>query len=126
MPVSYAIDKQKRLVVTCAWGACTAEDALEFRRQILKDEDFDPSFAQLADFSAVTTIDITPGEVRMLAGVNVFSPDSRRAIVVEGQLAFGLARIFETLRSLRGDRYTRVFHTRDEALDWIFLKDQAA
>ena len=126
MPASYAIDKQKRLVVTCAWGVCTAQDALEFRRQILKDENFDPSFAQLADFSAVTTIDITPGEVRMLAGDNIFSPDSRRAIVVEGQLAFGLARIFETLRGLRGDRHVRVFHTRDEALAWIFLKDRAA
>jgi hypothetical protein len=126
MPVSYAIDKQKRLVVTCAWGTCTAEDALEFRRQILKDPNFDPSFDQLADFSAVTTIDITPAEVRMLAGGNIFSPYSRRAIVVQGQLAFGLARIFETLRGLRGDHHVRVFHTRDEALAWIFVKDQAA
>jgi hypothetical protein len=126
MPVSYAIDKQKRLVVTCAWGACTAEDTLEFRRQLLKDHDFDPAFDQLADFSAVTTIDVTPADVRMLAGVNVFSPDSRRAIVVQGQLAFGLARIFETLRGLRGDHHVRVFHTRDEALAWIFVRDQAA
>jgi hypothetical protein len=126
MPASYAIDKQKRLVVTSAWGKCTVEDALEFRRQILKDEDFDPSFAQLADFSAVTTIDISPGEVRMLAWMSPFSPGSRRAIVVQSQLAFGLARIFETLRTLRGERYIRVFHTREEALAWIFLKDQAA
>ncbi len=126
MPASYAIDKQKRLVVTCAWGACTAEDALQFRRQILKDENFDPSFSQLADFTGVTTIDITPADVRMLAGSNIFSPDSRRAIVVTGQLAFGLARIFETLRGLRGDRHVRVFHTRDEALAWIFLKNRAA
>ncbi|HEY6308039.1 MAG TPA: hypothetical protein VI488_16430 [Candidatus Angelobacter sp.] len=126
MPASYVIDKQKRLVVTCAWGACTADDALEFRRQILSDSNFDPTFAQLADFTAVTTIDITPGEVRMLAWVNPFSPDSRRAIVVTNPLAFGLARIFETLRSLRGDRHIRVFRDRQEALAWIFLKDEAA
>jgi hypothetical protein len=126
MPVSYAIDKQKRLVVTRAWGACTAADALEFRRRILQDDDFDPGFDQLADFTAATTIDVTPADVRMLAGANIFSPDSRRAIVVEGQLAFGLARIFETLRGLRGDRHVRVFHTRDEALSWIFVKDRAA
>jgi hypothetical protein len=126
MPVSYAIDKQKKLVVTCAWGTCTAEDALEFRRQILKDGDFDPSLNQLADFSGITTLDVTPAEVRMLAGGNIFSPDSRRAIVVEGQLAFALARMFETLRGLRGDRHVRVFHTREEAVAWIFVKDKAA
>jgi hypothetical protein len=126
MPVSYAIDKQKRLVVTCAWGKCTVEDVLEFRRQIQKDDDFDPSFAQLADFSGVTIADISPSEVRMLAWMNPFSPDSRRAIVAHSKLAYGLSRIFETLRSLRGDRHIRVFHTREEALAWIFLKDQAA
>lgn len=126
MPVSYAIDKQKKLVVTCAWGKCTVEDVLEFRRQILKDDNFDPSFAQLADFSGVTIADISPSEVRMLAWMNPFSPDSRRAIVAQSKLAFGLSRIFETLRTLRGDRHIRVFRTREEALAWIFLKDQAA
>ncbi len=126
MPASYSIDKQRRLVVTRAWGDCTVNDALEFRRQILKDKDFDPSFAQLADFTAVTGIDFTPGDVRLLSWVTPFSPESRRAIVVENPLAFGFARIYQTLRSLRGDRHVRVFRDRKEALAWIFLKDQAA
>jgi hypothetical protein len=126
MPVSFAIDKEKRLVVTRAWGKCTVEDVLEFRREIVKDDNFDPSFAQLADFSGVTVADISPAEVRMLAWINPFSPDSRRAIVAQNQLAYALARIFETLRSLRGDRHIRVFRTREEALAWIFPKDKAA
>jgi hypothetical protein len=126
MPASYSIDKQKRLVTTRAWGTCTVQDALEFRRQVLEDDNFDPSFAQLADFTAVTKVEFTPGEVRMLAWVTPFSPDSRRAIVVEDWLAFGFARMYETLRSLRGDRHVRVFRDRDEALAWIFPKDRAA
>jgi hypothetical protein len=126
MPLSYVIDKQQRLVVASFWGACTMSDALELRRQILKDDNFDPNFAQLTDLSAVTSINVRPGEVRMLAWMSPFSPDSRRAIVADSQLTFGLARIYETLRSLRGDRHVRVFHNRDEALAWIFPKDQAA
>ncbi len=126
MPASYVIDKQRRLVITRAWGICTVEDALEFRRRILADKDFDPNFAQLADFTGVTGIEITPGEVRMLAWVTPFSPDSRRAIVAENPVAFGFSRIYETLRGLRGDQHVRVFRNREEALAWIFLQDQAA
>jgi hypothetical protein len=126
MPLSYRIDKQQRLVASRISGNFTVDDALEFRRQIVADADFDPSFAELLDFSGVSKMDITPREVRMLAGTNIFSPDSRRAIVAEDPLVFGLGRIFETLRTLRGDRHIRVFHTRDQALTWIFLKDRVA
>jgi hypothetical protein len=126
MPATYAIDKQKRLVVACAWGACTVNDALEFRRRIVEDPDFDPGFGQLADLTAITSIDITPGDIRMLAWSTPFSPESRRAIVAGDTLAFALSRIYEMLRGLRGDRYVRVFHNRDDAIAWLLENEKAA
>lgn len=126
MPASYEIDKQKRMVVTTAWGVCTVDDVLRFREQVLKDSDFDPSFSQLADFTAVTQFDVTAGEVRMLAGMNPFSPDSRRALVAESGVVFGLARMFEILRGLKGETHIRVFRSRSEALAWLLEKEEAA
>ncbi len=126
MPSSYEIDKQRRLVVTTAWGACTADDVLRFRKQLLNDPDFDPSFSQLADFTGITKIDVTPDEIRMLASVSPFSPQSRRSLVAGDQTVFGIARMFSILRSLRGEHHLRVFRSLSEALDWLMEKDKAA
>ena len=126
MPSSYVIDKERKLVITTAWGDCTADDVLEFRKQVLKDHDFDPSYSQLADFTGVTKVDFSPDEVRMLAAISPFSPQSRRALVADNQLIFGLSKMFGILRNLRGEKLIRVFRTRSEALDWLLEKDKAA
>jgi len=126
MPSSYVIDKERKLVITTAWGDCNADDVLEFRKQVLKDRDFDPSFSQLADFTGVTKVDVSPDEVRMLATKSPFSTQSRRALVADNQVIFGLSKMFGILRNLRGEKLIRVFRTRNEALDWLLEKDKAA
>ena len=126
MPSSYVIDKERKLVITTAWGDCNAEDVLEFRKQVLRDSDFDPSFSQLADFTGVTKVDVSPDEVRMLATKSPFSTQSRRALVADNQVIFGLSKMFGILRNLRGEKLIRVFRSRSEALDWLLEKDKAA
>jgi len=126
MPSSYVIDKERKLVITTAWGDCNTDDVLEFRKQVLKDRDFDPSFSQLADLTGVTRVDVSPDEVRMLAAKSPFSPQSRRALVAENQMVFGISKMFGILRNLRGEKLIRVFRTRSEALDWLVEKDKAA
>ena len=126
MPSSYVIDKERKLVITTAWGDCTADDVLEFRKQVLKDRDFDPSFSQLADFTGVTKVDVSPDEVRMLATKSPFSTQSRRALVADNQVIFGLSKMFGILRNLRGEKLIRVFRTRSEALDWLLERNKAA
>ena len=126
MPQSYKIDRQHRIVISRAWGVCTANDVLEFREQVLRDEDFDPDFCQLVDFSHVTGLEITANEVRMLAEMSPFSSDSRRALVAGTPLVFGFARMFETVRELRGEKHLRVFHNREDALAWLMAKEEAA
>lgn len=126
MPASYEIDTQKKLVVLTAWGTCDAEDVRQFRKHLAKDHNFDPSFSELADFTHVTDVKFTPDEVRMLAEVSPFSAHSRRALVAEDQLVFGLSKMFSILRSLRGDHDLRVFRNRGEAIAWLLEEDRAA
>jgi hypothetical protein len=126
MTASYRIDKQNQLVVIQAEGVLTRNNFEEVRRQLMSDPDFDPQFSLLADCSAVTHVDLTAGEVRALADMSPFDLTARRAIVAKKDVVYGLARMFEIVRSLRGDQHIHVFRNCNEALAWLFIKDQAA
>jgi hypothetical protein len=62
----------------------------------------------------------------MLAAAVPFSPVARRALLTQNPLIFGLSRIYQTLRSLRGDQHVRVFRQRDDAMAWLFQQERAA
>jgi len=120
MPAFYKIDKERRLVMSSGSGVLTKEDIFEHQERLSKDPDFDPTFSQLSDFTHITKIDITPEDVRLAAQKNLFSPQSRRAMLVKDDLQFGLARMFEIHRELAGEKGIRVFRKIEDALDWIF------
>jgi hypothetical protein len=126
MTAFYRIDRQNQLVVIHAEGVLTRKNFEEVRQQMMSDPDFDPQFSMLADCSAVTYVDLTAGEIRALADVSPFNLTARRAIVARKDVVYGLARMFEIVRSLRGDQYIRVFRNRNEAVSWLLLRDQAA
>ncbi|HKD50273.1 MAG TPA: hypothetical protein VKB90_05730 [Candidatus Acidoferrum sp.] len=88
----------------------------------MKDPDFDPSFGEIADLTEVTQVEVSGDDIREIAQKNIFSPLSRRAIVVPNDVIFGLARMYEILRELQGESGIRVFRTLDEALDWVAPK----
>jgi hypothetical protein len=119
VPSSYKIDKERRLVLSSATGILTKEDIFGYMDRLSKDADFDPEFSQVSDFTQVTRLDIEPEDIRQLAQRNVFSPRSHRAFVVKDDLQYGLARMFQIHRELRGEGGIRVFRTFEEALDWI-------
>src|SRR5215467_2519085 len=126
MPIAYEIDQDRRLVVCTITGYCTRDEVLEFHARIRKDDRFDPSFSQLADGTGITGTDVTPSKMRGLAEKSPFSFNSRRAFVAHSQLGFGLWRVYEIVRTLKGDRYVRVFKSRTEALAWLLDVRQAA
>jgi hypothetical protein len=117
----YEIDKKRRLVLSSGEGVLTKEDILGHMERLSKDPEFDPDFSQVSDFTHLTGVDFGPEDVRLFAQRNIFSPRSRRAFVVKDDLQFGLARMFEIHRELKGESGIRVFRTFDEALDWILV-----
>ncbi|PYT43933.1 MAG: hypothetical protein DMG47_12400 [Acidobacteria bacterium] len=126
MPASYKIDKELRLVTTIGSGRLRWGDALAHQESLRKDPDFDPSFSQLMDLTQVTQYDIDSNDIHKLTHRGVFSPTSRGAILVEGDLGYGFGRMFEILRDNAGESGIRVFRRRDEALDWVLSKDMTA
>ena len=123
MPAFYKIDKEHKLVMSAGSGVFTREDLLGNQERLLKDPEFDPTFSQMSDFTQITEVDVTPEDVRLAARNSIFSPQSRRALLVKDDLQFDLARMFEIHHELNGEKGIRVFRNIDEALDWVFAKD---
>lgn len=126
MPAFYKIDRENRLVMTTASGTVTLADALAHQEKLRRDPDFDPSFSQLLDVSFVTRLEITSEHVRLLAQSSSFSQNSRRAVLVSNDTAYGLARMFEMLRESAGDTGIEVFRSLEEALDWVLSRRASA
>jgi hypothetical protein len=119
MPVTYKIDKERRLVSSTAYGVVTREEILDHQRRLAADPDFSPTFSHIADFTRTTKLEIKAADVQAFAAKNIFATTVRRAIVVADGEAFGLARMFEILRDAKGEEGNRVFHKMEDALKWI-------
>jgi hypothetical protein len=126
MPAYFKIDKEHRLVMSTISGVLTLADALAHQENLRKHPDFDPSFSQLMDGTQLTRVELKREEVQRLARDSIFSPDSRRAFVTDSDAAFGMARMFETLRDAMGERGIRVFRNLDDGLDWVLGKNSPA
>jgi hypothetical protein len=119
MPVTYKIDKERRLVSSKAYGVVTREEILDHQRSLAADPDFSPTFSHIADFTSTTKLEVSAADVQTFAVRNIFAPTVRRAIVVADREAFGLARMFEILRDAKGEQGNRVFLNMEDALKWI-------
>jgi hypothetical protein len=120
MPAYFKIDKQRSLVISTMDGVFSLADGLAHQEKLLKDPDFAPNFRQLLDCTHVAKLEIKPEEMRTLARRAVFTSESRRAILVRSDLAFGLGRMFLIFREIQGEKGVRVFRDRDEAVHWLF------
>ena len=121
MAVRYVIHKEQRLVLTIGHGRVTFGELLAHRRQLLRDPNFNPTFNQLNDYSAATSTDLSQGNVHVFASTSVFSPASRRAVVVLKPQFFGIARQFEAYHDERAN--VGVFYDWQSALKWLELSD---
>lgn len=120
MPCNYTIYKDKGLVVTTASEVFTFAEAMAHEDKIYSDPDFDPTFVHLIDGTGISRTEITASEISTLARRTGFSPKSRKALVVNSALLFGLARMFEAYLQLSGAAESvSVFKERGEALAWL-------
>lgn len=121
----YEIDKERRLVTSTAAGAFTLAEVWAHQEEIAKDPDFDPSFAQLLDVTQVSELELSSEEIRRAAGRSVFAINTRMAILVSSTFVYGLARMFQILGEMHGNKRIHVFRELDAALAWVLAGDGA-
>jgi len=123
MPLRNVIDKERRLVHTIGWDRLTFAQTKSLQEQLLNDPDFDPTFNQLIDLTALTGLGMSTEETKWLAGREVFSPSSRRAFVATNPAVFGMCRLYEACHhGSREHAQVAVFSGLDEALHWLGLE----
>jgi len=95
----------------------------EHRNQLAGDPEFNPDFDQLVDGTAVTGLDVSMDDAKLIASATVFSPVSRRAFVASNLLILGVTRMMETYAHIgKGREQVKVFHDRNEAMKWLGLQ----
>lgn len=120
MPATYRIDSDRGVVITTLQGRVTDRDLADHQRQVRADPAFHPGLDQLVDGRAITEVRVTSGGVRAVAVSDYFAEGTRRALVMDSDVAYGMARMFEMLRA-SGPEEVRVFRTIGEAQVWLAL-----
>jgi hypothetical protein len=119
VPFDYIIDRERRLVISVAYGRLTFEEVEQHQHDLLADPEFERTFDQIGDFTRVTDFALTPEQVRIAASRCVFSAGSRRVGIAPDDLPYAMMRMFETYREMfGGGEITQVVRTREEAMAW--------
>jgi hypothetical protein len=115
--VEYRYEPESNLLVVTVSGVVTNADFQDARFP-----DVPADTLELMDLGGCTGTEITTSEVRRIASVDLQRPDriSRMAIVATQDVAYGLARMYQTLSS---DMKTEVqiFRDRASARAWLGL-----
>ena len=121
MPATYCIDPSIPMIFSQAYGVVTEAEILDHRRRLSDDPEFHPSFSQLIDLQDVTKVALSMAEMRIVANyTNIFSEESRRAMVAREDAVFGMARMYQMLRD-EGPEEIMVFREMPEARRWLGL-----
>ena len=121
MPADFFIDTQRGVVFSKAVGVFSRADVQDHMERLLRHPAFLPAFNQLVDFREVTKFALSGEEIAELAMKTVFSPLSKRALVVSSDEHYGLSRMIGTYREIGGEPGMKVFRQMDAALSWLCL-----
>jgi hypothetical protein len=122
--ITYRIDRELKVVFSSGVGKLTTDDLFDYHRSVWSHADVH-GFNELMDISAVQQMESpTPERVRDLAALPSGAGGGRTkfALVVAGDLAFGLARMFQAFSETRpgGTKDVGVFRSVQDAL--VFLE----
>lgn len=124
MPASYAIDTDRRLVLSRIWGTATEDEIRDHGQSLRNDPKFRPDFRQLLDMSELTEILVGSDMVRNAARNQFFSPGVRRALVASTDAAFGMARMY-AIASENVGQTIKVFRDMNKAEAWLDQKQNS-
>jgi hypothetical protein len=132
VPITYEIDRERRLVHARITGTFTREDAFTYQREVWSLPEV-RGYNQLVDASGMEHVDIpfpSADAMRELAALAAGMDDpnlrTKFAIVATSAFAYGLARMYATYRALdpRSTRAVNVFRDVAEAEKWLEKREE--
>ena len=74
MPFATSFYRDRRLMITRAWGHITLDDVRALRQALAARPEFDPTWAHVVDAREDVQFDIPSNEIHRLAETSVFTP----------------------------------------------------
>lgn len=119
MSVSITFDESRQVIRLLAEGVVTDEDLLPALRAAYRDPRFAPTMRTFADYTGVTKFKLTGEAMRIAAEMNQVSPDTRQALLVGPDVAFGLARAHQGWNVALNRSLPTIFQDRAAALAFL-------
>ena len=124
MPIEYAIDQDRRLVIARLRGTLTDEEVFGYQREVWSRAEV-AGFDELIDATDCDKFEVPSGDrilqlADLSASMDAAAP-SKLAIVAPRDLAFGLGRMYESYRGV-SDKSTKevsVFRSMSDASKWL-------
>jgi hypothetical protein len=124
-PLVYSIDTADRVVTARGSGKLTFTAISSYAASLRADPRFSPTFSEIVDLRSVESVLLNARELMTLAdSVDPFSANSKRAFVVRNQEQVNAAHLHRILRPQT--KKIQVFHSIDEAREWINATSEAA
>ncbi len=122
MPINSQIDSSLGVVFSTFQGVVTKEDISAQVHSFNVDPAFQPSFDHLIDTRGTARFDLSSKDMHTVSLHSAFNEKSRRAVVAESDIMFGIGRMYQILREAheKPDQ-VRVFHSMEEARRWLGL-----
>jgi hypothetical protein len=132
MPITYAVDHERRLVRVRGEGVFSDDDVFGYQREIMARKDV-LGYDELVDMTDVVHIDLPSFQrVKDLASLSTEMdprhPPGRFAIIAPGDVAYMLGRLYKGVRALvpGATRELGVFRTPEQAEAWLRRPRQQA
>jgi hypothetical protein len=120
MPLTYDIDPRHGIVFSQWTGVVSYSDIVENARRLRSDPKFQDSFSELLDMSGFQGTDATFASLNGFADrADPFAANSRRAVVAPSKIAFGIARMYQTVHG--DDSQFQLFENVEDARHWLGL-----
>jgi len=127
LPIQYQVDDRRRVVLIQSTGKIELRDMFDFAARVRSDPAIHPDFNALIDLTELTGLDASFEELRRYAKDANGDPFSVKALcvaVAPHDFAYGIARMYQTLREKQGD--FRVVRTMEEGRNLLGLDRAAA
>lgn len=122
MPIHYELDAPTRILHIIAVGSVDDDEMMKFTQSLIADESVPTDCCKLVDLCGLDESTVSAAVVRQAADLlsrhGLPAGDARVAMVAGRDFAFGLARMYQSYRSMAPERF-RVFRDRREALSWL-------
>ncbi|HEY9050324.1 MAG TPA: hypothetical protein VIQ03_02190 [Gammaproteobacteria bacterium] len=133
MPAKHEIDDSNKLIITRWAGILDDNDMIQVYLEYLKNIKTLPQFIpynEIVDFSKTDEINLSVEGIKKVGEIASTADredvKTKCAIVVNSNLAFGLARMYQVYRSFspRANKELRVFKKGKDALEWVKGSDK--